>query len=93
MAELRGVRRVTLARPVRVAGLLKGQVHWQPDAFAPMTGEELAEFEGAPIFPSADPVVKLLLDTCAFIWFTSDSGTSPRLSDVHRIRTRRMTFT
>jgi antitoxin (DNA-binding transcriptional repressor) of toxin-antitoxin stability system len=34
--------------PARVAGLLKGQVHWEPDAFAPITGDELAEFDRAP---------------------------------------------
>jgi antitoxin (DNA-binding transcriptional repressor) of toxin-antitoxin stability system len=50
VAELRAVE-VSLVRPVRVAGLLKGQVHWEPNAFAPMTTEELAEFEGAPVFP------------------------------------------
>lgn len=52
VAELRAIETV-LARPARVAGLLKGRVHWGPDAFAPMTGEELAEFDGAPVFPRA----------------------------------------
>jgi prevent-host-death family protein len=40
-------------RPARVAGLLKDRVHWEPDAFAPMTAEELAEFDGAPVLPQA----------------------------------------
>jgi prevent-host-death family protein len=51
VAELRAVE-TPRVRPARVAGLLKGQVHWEPNAFAPMTAEELAEFDGAPLFPS-----------------------------------------
>jgi antitoxin (DNA-binding transcriptional repressor) of toxin-antitoxin stability system len=54
IAELRGIQTVPAHRK-RVAGLLKGRVHWEPDAFAPMTGEELAEFEDAPIFPHLGP--------------------------------------
>jgi prevent-host-death family protein len=54
IAELRGIQAAPAQR-TRVAGLLKGRLHWEPDAFAPMTGEELAEFEGAPIFPHPDP--------------------------------------
>ncbi len=54
VAELRGIE-TSPARPARVAGLLKGQVHWEPDAFAPMSDEELAELDGAPIFPKAGP--------------------------------------
>jgi len=54
VAELRAVE-TSPVRPARVAGLLKGRVHWEPDAFAPMTDEELAEFNGAPIFPQAGP--------------------------------------
>ena len=49
VAELRAVE-TSLVRPARVAGLLKGRVHWAPDAFDPMTAEELAEFDGAPVF-------------------------------------------
>ena len=52
VAELRAVE-APLARPARVAGLLKGQVHWEADAFAPMTAGELAEFDAAPVVPQA----------------------------------------
>ena len=54
VAELRAIA-ATPSLPVRVAGLLKGQVHWEPDAFAPMTDEELAEFDGAPLLPRVGP--------------------------------------
>ena len=54
VAELRAIE-TTVVRPARVAGLLKGRVHWDADAFAPMTTEELAEFDGAPVFPHVDP--------------------------------------
>jgi antitoxin (DNA-binding transcriptional repressor) of toxin-antitoxin stability system len=54
VAELRAIE-APLARSVRVAGLLKGQIHWEPDAFAPMTVEELAEFDGVPVVPHVDP--------------------------------------
>jgi antitoxin (DNA-binding transcriptional repressor) of toxin-antitoxin stability system len=54
VAELRAIE-APLGRPPRVAGLLKGQVHWEPDAFAPMTVAELAEFDGAPVVPHVDP--------------------------------------
>ena len=50
VAELRAIQTAP-AHPARVAGLLKGRVHWEPDAFAPMTAEELKEFDGAPLFP------------------------------------------
>lgn len=50
VAELRAVEKSEARRP-RVPGLLKGQVHWEADAFAPMTAEELAEFDGGPLFP------------------------------------------
>ena len=53
VAELRAVEAAS-PRPVRVAGLLKGRVHWEPDAFSPMTDEDLVEFDAAPIFPQAD---------------------------------------
>lgn len=52
VAELRAVE-TSPARRVRVAGLLKGQVHWERDAFTPMSDEDLAEFDGAPVFPKA----------------------------------------
>lgn len=52
VAELRpiGNSAAPVRRP-RVPGLLKGQVQWEPGAFAPMTDEELTEFDGAPVFP------------------------------------------
>jgi antitoxin (DNA-binding transcriptional repressor) of toxin-antitoxin stability system len=53
VAELRAIG-TPAVRPTRVAGLLKGRVHWEPDAFAPMTAEEVAEFDAAPVFPRAD---------------------------------------
>jgi len=31
----------------RKEGLLKGQVSWHDDAFAPMTEEQVAEFDGS----------------------------------------------
>ena len=55
VAELRAILTAP-TQPARVAGLLKGRVAWAPDAFAPMTGEELAEFDGAPVFPGVGPV-------------------------------------
>ena len=54
VAELRAIFAAP-AHPARVAGLLKGRVEWEPDAFAPMTVEELAEFDGAPLFPRVGP--------------------------------------
>ena len=54
VAELRAIHTAP-AHPARVAGLLKGRVQWEPDALAPMTDEELAEFDGAPLFPHAGP--------------------------------------
>lgn len=49
VAEIRVITKV--APIVRKEGLLKGRVSWSPGAFAPMTEEELAEFDGAPVFP------------------------------------------
>ena len=49
VAEIR-----VIAKPASVArkeGLLKGRVRWNPDAFAPMTDAELADFDGTPVFP------------------------------------------
>jgi antitoxin (DNA-binding transcriptional repressor) of toxin-antitoxin stability system len=54
VAELRAIETAP-AHPARVAGLLKGRVDWAPDSFAPMTDEELAEFDGAPLFPPVGP--------------------------------------
>jgi antitoxin (DNA-binding transcriptional repressor) of toxin-antitoxin stability system len=50
VAELRAVQPIPLNRP-RVAGLLKGLVHFDPAAFAPMSEAELAEFDAAPLLP------------------------------------------
>jgi len=47
VAELRSIETAP-ARPARVAGLLKGSIHWEPDAFAPMSVEEVGGFDGAP---------------------------------------------
>ena len=41
VAELRAVETSPVRRP-RVAGLIKGQVHWEPGTFDPMTDAELA---------------------------------------------------
>ena len=54
VAEIRAIQTASVS-PTRVAGLLKGLVHWEPDAFAPLTEEELAEFYGGEVFPHADP--------------------------------------
>ena len=54
VAELRAIE-TSLVHPTRVAGLLKGLVHWEPDTFAPMTSGALAEFDGAPVFPQSGP--------------------------------------
>ena len=53
VAELRAIE-TPRGRPARVAGLLRGCVSWQPDAFVPMSNEELAEFD-ASLFPSVGP--------------------------------------
>jgi prevent-host-death family protein len=46
------IRVISNPAPVtRKEGLLKGRVHWKPGTFAPMTDEELAEFDGASVFP------------------------------------------
>lgn len=48
IAEIRAVAAVP--PPVtRKAGLLKGLISWSPDAFAPMTDAEVAEFDGVPV--------------------------------------------
>lgn len=47
VAELRAITPEAVP-VVRVAGLLKGRISWTPDAFAPMTHAEIAEFDGAP---------------------------------------------
>lgn len=53
VAEIRPVETSPLNR-ARVAGLLKGKVHWEPDAFAPMSDEELDEFDAGSLFPRRD---------------------------------------
>ncbi len=53
VAELRAVPTPSSRGP-RVGGLLKGLVHWEPGAFAPMTADEVAEFDHAPLFPGPD---------------------------------------
>ena len=50
VAELRAVTSQPL-HPTRTAGLLKGQIQWEPGAFDPLSDEELAEFDGSPILP------------------------------------------
>ena len=46
------IRVVGKSAPVaRKEGLLKGRVSWSPGAFAPLNEAELAEFDGAPVFP------------------------------------------
>jgi prevent-host-death family protein len=46
------IRVITKSIPVvRKEGLLKGRVRWSPGAFSPMTDEEMAEFDGSPVFP------------------------------------------
>ena len=51
VAELRAIKTASVSK-ARVAGLLKGRIHWKPDAFAPLTGQEIAEFEDGPVFPA-----------------------------------------
>ncbi len=53
VAELRALP-ASSRRVARVGGLLKGLVHWDPGVFAPMTDEEAAEFDHAPLFPGTD---------------------------------------
>jgi antitoxin (DNA-binding transcriptional repressor) of toxin-antitoxin stability system len=48
VAELRAIQATPLHRP-RVAGLLKGMVEFDPSVFAPMSEEELADFDSAPL--------------------------------------------
>ena len=50
VAEMRAIPKTVEAKP-RTPGLLRGKVSWTPDAFAPMSPEELGEFEGGAIFP------------------------------------------
>ena len=49
VAELRAIHKTQAPQP-RTAGLLKGLVSWDADAFNPMTDEELAQFDGSPLF-------------------------------------------
>ncbi|MFN7932952.1 MAG: hypothetical protein U0R19_06465 [Bryobacteraceae bacterium] len=48
VAELSSVR-TSAASTTRVAGLLKGQVSWESDAFDPMTDEEFDQFDQSSI--------------------------------------------
>ncbi len=50
VAEMRAIPKAVEGKP-RTPGLLRGKVSWAPDAFAPMSPEELGEFEGGAIFP------------------------------------------
>ncbi len=54
VAEFRAVQSEPV-HPVRVAGLLKGRIHWDPNAFVEMTAEELAEFDSASLVPHMGP--------------------------------------
>lgn len=54
VAELRAVATLPVL-PARVSGLLKGRIHWEPDAFTPISDEELAEFDCLPVFPPPGP--------------------------------------
>jgi hypothetical protein len=49
VAELRAME-TSGVRPTRVPGSMKGLKHFEPDAFAPMSAEEIAELEAGPIF-------------------------------------------
>ena len=53
VAELRAIQAPPPQRVRRVAGLLKGRIHWKANAFAPMTEKEVAEFDGTPLIPVA----------------------------------------
>lgn len=50
IAELPAIQSIPLHRP-RIAGLLKGLVHFGPVAFAPLSEAELADFDSAPLLP------------------------------------------
>ena len=54
VAELRAIQTAPVSR-TRVAGMLKGLIHWEPNAFAPLTGQELEQFDGGQVFPGAGP--------------------------------------
>jgi hypothetical protein len=54
VAEIRAIQ-TEPAHPRRVAGFLKDRVHWKPDAFSPLTDEELADFDAAPACPNLGP--------------------------------------
>src|ERR1017187_8770116 len=78
VAELRAIQTAP-AHPTRVAGLLKGRVHWEPDAFAPMNVEELAEFHGAPVFPHVGPALNCFSILALSSGFRRIRPTFPRL--------------
>lgn len=44
----------------RVAGLLKGEIQWEPNAFAVLTDAELADFDGAGLLPVTSPAADSL---------------------------------
>lgn len=58
VAEIRVIAqdRTPMRRPIaRKEGLLKGRVSWKPGTFAPMTDEDVAVFDGMPVFsPTSD---------------------------------------
>jgi prevent-host-death family protein len=51
IAEIRPVAASSVRKP-RIAGLLRGQIHWEPGTFDPLSDAELREFDGSPIFPT-----------------------------------------
>ncbi|WP_051670803.1 type II toxin-antitoxin system Phd/YefM family antitoxin [Bryobacter aggregatus] len=51
IAEIRPIAPKPAAARKRVPGLLKGRMSWTEDCFAPMSEQELSDFEGAPVFP------------------------------------------
>ena len=44
IAEIRAIEPAPL-RPIRIPGLLKEEISYEPDVFLPMTDTELAEFD------------------------------------------------
>jgi hypothetical protein len=57
-------------------------VHWEPNAFAPVTVEKLAEFDGTGLSP-ARPGAKVLFDTGAILWFHADSPNHRTIRYLH----------
>jgi prevent-host-death family protein len=50
VAELRPIFK-EIKQKTRVPGLLKGKFQWELDAFAPMTPQEVAEFDRDQVLP------------------------------------------